>query len=96
MAENMGQWERRALQQLIERGSMTVGEILESARIDQSALPLAEAWVESALKRGLIETGWNESGRYNITAAGRTAARVRTRRFDVNETAGNGEPSRRS
>jgi hypothetical protein len=96
MAENMEQWERRALQQLIERGSMTVDEIMESAGIDRFALPSAEAWVESALERGLIETGWNESARYNITAAGRSAARIRTRRFPASETVGNGEPSRQS
>ncbi len=94
MADNIERWERPALQKLIARGSMTVREIMESAETDQFALPIAQAWVESALERGLIETGWNESARYNITAAGRKAARGATGRF-VSEKARDGEPSRR-
>ncbi len=95
MAEDIEQWERRALQNLIERGAMTLREIMESVEIDQFALPIAQAWVESALERGLIETGWSESTRYNITAAGRSATRGSTGRF-VSEKARDGEPSRRS
>ena len=98
MADNIEQWERRALQTLIERGSMTLREIVESVEIDQSELPSAQAWVESALERGFIaETGGtNASIRYNIMAAGRNAAGVRTGRFVVSQKARDGEPSRRS
>jgi hypothetical protein len=96
MAENIERWDRRALQQLIERGSMTLGEIMESSDIDQFAMPLAEAWVQTALERGLIAgTGTAGSARYHVTADGRNAARVRTGRF-VSETARDGEPTRRS
>jgi hypothetical protein len=49
------------------------------------------------LERSLIENGLeNESARYNITAAGRSAAGVRNGRFVVSEKARDGEPSRRS
>ncbi len=96
MTDLIEQWERRALQKLIERGAMTLRELMESVEIDQFALPIAQAWVESALERGLIETGWNESTRYNITAAGRNVARVATGRFVVSEKARDGEPSRGS
>jgi hypothetical protein len=95
MAENIEQWDGHALRELTRRGSMTVREIMESVESDQLELPIAQAWVESALERGYIETGWNESTRYNITAAGRNAAGVRTGRF-VSEKARDGEPSRRS
>ena len=50
---------------------MTLPELTEAAEIDQFALPIAHAWVDSALERGLIETRWNASARDNITAAGR-------------------------
>ena len=89
--------ERRALQKLIERGSMTLREIKESVEIDQFDLPFAQAWVESALQRGFIAKtgGSNASTRYNIMAAGRNAARVTTGRFTVSEKARGGAPSRR-
>jgi hypothetical protein len=90
-------WERRALRKLIQRGSMTLREITESVEIDEFALPVARAWVESALERVLIAKtgGSNESTRYNIMAAGRNAAGVRSGRFVVSEQARDGEPSRR-
>jgi len=96
MADNIEQWDGHALKKLIERGAMTVREIMESAEIDQFTLPIAHAWVESASERGLIETGSNESTRYNITAAGRNAARGPTGRFIASEKARDGEPSSRS
>ena len=59
-------------------------------------LPLAQAWVESAVERAFIAKtgGSNEATRYNIMAAGRNAG-VRTGRFVVSEKARDGEPSRR-
>ena len=98
MADLIEEWERRALQKLIERGSMTVGEITESVESGPSELPIAQAWVERGLERGLIAKtgGWNESTRYNIMADGRKAAGVRTGRFVVSEKARDGAPSRRS
>jgi hypothetical protein len=97
MADKIEHCDRRTLQQLIERGSMTLRDIMESAEIDRFPTPLAQAWVDSALARGLIaETGSNESTRYHVTAAGRDAARVSTGRFVARETARDGEPSRRS
>ena len=96
MVDNIERCDRRTLQKLIERGSMTLREIMESAEIDQFAMPVAQAWVDSALERGLIaETGSKDSTRYHVTAAGRNAARVSTGRF-VREKARDGEPSRRS
>ena len=98
MADLIEQWERRALQTLIERGSMTLREIKESVAIDQFALPIAQAWVESALEPGLIARtgGSGESTRHNIMAAGRNAAGVRSGRLVVSESSRDGEPSRRS
>jgi hypothetical protein len=91
------QWDGHALGKLIQRGSMTVREIMESVESDQFGLPIAEAWVANGLERGLIAKtgGVNESTRYNITAAGRNAAGVRTGRFVVSDTARDGAPSRR-
>jgi hypothetical protein len=82
---------------LMQRGSMTVGEIMESVERGRFELPIARAWVESALERGLIAKtgGSNASTRYNIMAAGRNTAGVRTGRFVVSEKARDGEPSRR-
>jgi hypothetical protein len=96
MAE-IEQWDRHALGKLMQRGSMTVGEIMQSVGSDQFGLPIAHAWVASALERGLIAKtgGSNESIRYNILAAGRNAAGVRTGRFVVSEKARDREPSRR-
>ena len=90
-------WDRHALEKLMQRGSMTVGEIKESVESDQFGLPIARAWVESALERGLIARtgGSGESTRYNIMAAGRNAARVSTGRFVVSERSRDREPSRR-
>jgi hypothetical protein len=98
VGELIEQWERRALQTLIERGSMTLHEIVESVELDQFELPIAQAWVESALERGLIAKagGSNESTRYSIMAAGRDAADVRTGRFVVSEKARAGARTRRS
>ena len=92
------QWDRHALAKLMQRGSMTVGEIKESVESDQFGSPIAQAWVERALARGLIAKtgGSGESTRYNIMAAGRNAARVGAGRFVVSERARDGEPSRRS
>ena len=42
-ADLIEQSERRALQELIERGSMTLREIKESVAIDQFELPIAQA-----------------------------------------------------
>lgn len=94
MADNIERWDHHTLQKLSERGGMTVREITESTEMDEFTLPIAQAWAESAIARGLIETGWNESARYNITAAGRGAARVIDGRF-VSEKARDGETSRR-
>jgi hypothetical protein len=90
------QWDRHVLGKLMQRGSMTVGEIRESVERDQFGLPIARAWVTNGLERGLIAKtgGSNESTRYNIMAAGRNAAGVRTGRFVVSEKARDGEPSR--
>ena len=76
---------------------MTLREIKESVAIDRFELPIAQAWVESALERGLIAKtgGSNASTRYNIMAAGRNAARVPTGRFAVSGNARGGAPSRR-
>ena len=92
------QWDRRALEKLMQRGSMRVGELKESVAIDQFWSPIAQAWVESALEPGLIARtgGSGESTRYNIMAAGRNAAGVRSGRFVVSESSRDGEPSRRS
>ena len=38
------QWDRRALEKLMRRGSMTVGQIMESVESDQFGLPLAQAF----------------------------------------------------
>jgi hypothetical protein len=94
VAENIEEWDGHALQKLRQRGSMTLDEIMESAQSGQFELPLAQAWVESALERGLIETGWNESTRYNITAAGRDAAGARAGRFVAGEKARSAPRSR--
>jgi hypothetical protein len=84
------------LEKLMQRGSMTVGEIVESVTSDQLGLLIAHAWIANGLERGLIAKtgGSNESTRYNITAAGRNAARARTARFVVSEKARDGAPSR--
>ena len=76
---------------------MTLREIKESVAIDQFELPIARAWVGSALERGFIaKTGGSvASTRYNIMATGRNAARVTTGRFAVSEKAHDGAPSRR-
>jgi hypothetical protein len=97
LTPDIEQWDREALERLMQRGSMTVGEIMESDEGDRFELPLAQAWVESALGRGFIAKtgGSKESTRYNIMAAGRNAAGVRTGRFVVSEKARDGEPSRR-
>ena len=91
------QWDRRALEKLMQRGSMTVGQIMESVESDQFGLPLVQAWVANALERGLIAKagGSNDATRYGIMAAGRNAAGVRSGRFVVSEKARDGEPSRR-
>jgi hypothetical protein len=96
MAE-IEQWDGHALGKLMQRGSMTVGEIVESVQSDQLGLLIARAWVANGLERGLIAKtgGSNESTRYSIVAAGRNAAAVRTGRFVVSEKARDGEPSRR-
>lgn len=98
MAGHVEPWERRALQMLIERGSMTLREITESVEMDQVGWPIAESWVERVLARGYIAKtgGTNESTRYNIMAAGRDAAGVRTGRFVVSEKARDGDRTRRS
>ncbi len=82
----------------MQRGSMTVREIMESVESDQFGLPLAQAWVANAVARGFIAKtgGSNESTRYNIAAAGRNAASVRIGRFVVSEKAREGGPSRLS
>jgi predicted transcriptional regulator len=92
------QWDGHVLEKLMERGSMTVREVMESIESAQLGLPTAQAWVESALERGFIAKtgGSNESTRYNIAAAGRNAASVRIGRFVVSEKAREGEPSRLS
>jgi hypothetical protein len=97
MAE-IEQWDGHVLGKLMQRGSMTVGEIMESVESDQFGLPIAQAWVANGLERGLIAKtgGSNESTRYNIMAAGRNAAGVRTGRFVVSAKARDGELSRRS
>jgi hypothetical protein len=91
------QWDRQALERLMERGSMTVGQITESVEPDGFELPIAQAWVASALERGFIAKtgGSSASTRYSIMAAGRDAAAVRTGRF-VSERTRDGRPSRRS
>ena len=91
------QWDRHVLGKLMQRGSMTVGEIMESVESDQFRLLIAQAWVANGLERGLIAKtgGSNESTRYHIMAAGRNAAGVRIGRFVVSERARDGEPSRR-
>jgi hypothetical protein len=90
-------WDSQALKNLIERGSMTAGEIVESVDHDQFELPIAQAWVESAPERGLIAKsgGGNASTRYNVMAAGRNEAAARTGRF-VSEKARDGERSRQA
>lgn len=90
--------DRHVLEKLMQRGSMTSGEIMESMESARFGLPIARAWVANALERGFITKsgGSNEATRYNITAAGRNAASVRTGRFGVSEKAPDGEPSRRS
>jgi hypothetical protein len=89
-------WDGHVLEKLMKRGSLTLGEIMESVERDQFELPIARAWIESALERGLIAKtgGSNASTRYNIMAAGRNAAGVRTGRF-VTMKARDGEPSPR-
>jgi hypothetical protein len=90
-------WDSQALKNLIERGSMTVGQITESVEPDGFELPIAQAWVASALERGFIaETGGSSaSTRYSIMAAGRDAAAVRTGRF-VSAKVRDSERSRRA
>ena len=97
MTADIKQWDRQALEKLMQRGSMTVRELRESVERAPFELPIAQAWVESALERGFIAKtgGSNESTRYNIMAAGRNAAGVRTGRFVVSEKPRDGEPSRR-
>jgi hypothetical protein len=97
MADDIERWDGHALEKLMQRGSMTVGELMESVESDQFGLLIAEAWVAYGLERGLIAKagGSNESIRCNIVAAGRNAAGVRTGRFVVSEKARDGEPSRR-
>ena len=90
-------WDSQALEKLLQRGSMTVAEITEAVEPGQFELPIARAWVASALERGFIaETGGSSaSTRYCIMAAGRNAAGVRTGRF-VPVKNRDGMPSRRS
>ena len=97
LTTDIKQWDRHALEKLMQRGSMTVGEIMESVESGPLGLPIAQAWVANALERGLIAKtgGSNESTRYNITAVGRNAAGIRTGRFVVSEKARDGAPSRR-
>ena len=58
MTADIEQWDRQALERLIERGSMTLAEITGAVEADQFELLIAQAWVESALERGFIaETG---------------------------------------
>jgi predicted transcriptional regulator len=75
MSNDIEQWDRHALEKLMENGAMTVREIMGSIDIDQFEDATAQAWVESALDRGLIEEtgGSNGSTRYNITDNGRQA-----------------------
>ena len=90
-------WDRQALEMLMKRGSMTLAEITEAVEPHQFELPIAQAWVASALERGFIAKtgGSSASTRYGIMAAGRDAAAVRTGRF-VSEKPRGGKPSRRS
>ena len=83
MTADIEQWDRQALERLMGRGSMTVGQITESVESDGFELPIAQAWVASALARGFIAKtgGSSASTRYSIMAAGRDAAAVRTGRF---------------
>jgi hypothetical protein len=91
------QWDRQVLERLMERGSMTAGQISEAVEPDGFELPIAQTWVASALERGFIAKTGGSSGstRYSIMAAGRDAAAARTGRF-VSEQTGGGKPSRRS
>jgi hypothetical protein len=77
MGNNIEQWDRPALEKLMEHGAMTAQQL--GARLDSDA---ARAWVDDALARGLIEEtgGSDESARYNITDAGRKAIDVPTGR----------------
>jgi hypothetical protein len=97
LTADIEQWDHEALEKLMQRGSMTVGEIMESLESDQFGLLIAQAWVANGLERDLIAKtgGSNESTRYNIMAAGRYAAGVRTGRFVVSEKARDGESSSR-
>ena len=97
MADDIERWDRHALEKLMQRGSMTVGEVRESVESDQFGLPIAQGWVSTGLERDLIAKagGSNESISYNIVGAGRNAAGARTGRFVVSENARDGEPSRR-
>ncbi|MEO8690578.1 MAG: hypothetical protein ABI611_20460 [Solirubrobacteraceae bacterium] len=97
MTAEIERWDRHMLEKLMQRGSMTVRELMESIEARPVELPIAQAWVASALERGLIAKtgGSNESTRYNITAAGRNAAGVGPGRFVVSEKPRAGEPSRR-
>ena len=92
------QWDGHALEKLMQRGSMTVREVRESVESGPFGLPIAQAWVERALDRGLIAMtgGSGESTRYHIMADGRKAAGVRSGRFVVSERARDAAPSRRS
>ena len=58
-------------------------EIIESAEIDQFALPIAQAWVEGALERGFIAKtdGLERVGSLQHHRRGGNAARVSTGRF---------------
>ena len=90
-------WDRQALEMLMKRGSMTLAEITEAVEPHQFELPIAQAWVASALERGFIAKtgGSSASTRYSIMAAGRQAAGARTGRF-VPAKARDGMQSRRS
>lgn len=89
MMADIEQWDGHALEKLMQRGSMTVREVRESVERDPFELPIARAWLASALERGFIATtgGSDESTRYNITAAGRNAASVRTGRLSSRRSA---------
>jgi hypothetical protein len=98
LTADIERWDRHVLEKLMQRGSMTLSEIRESVERDQFELPIAQAWVADGLERGLIARtdGSNESTRYDITAAGRNAAGVRTGRFVVSEKPRDSELSRLS
>lgn len=82
MGNNIEQWDRPALEKLMEDGAMTEQELVQRVGIDQFDPDAARAWVDDALARGVIEEtgGSDESTRYNITDAGRKAIGVPTGR----------------